>query len=676
MRLRSYMELNNKSFYRCILLIFIIMQILPCVIAAPDYSNALRPPDISQDLTGTGSSGKPLAKYELIVTVEPDRPYRNTNVTLNITFRNNDSLNALDIQQINFDIFPKFDILSDYTWDQSDKIYRDKIEIPEFKVLKQQSRTFLYIIHVPISIEAKKTNIINPPTVDIRIRNHQEDLYNHHLYLHDQLDIQNNYPKVISAKVDLSKQFLPLDDETLFFYGNSSDPFEALFNISAWDIEDGNDLQFAGFIRKQNGSEYGNRSSENEFSHCGTFKQIMKNNESGETYSLWVKVKDNDNSTNISEANINLDGKSYKNIFFPGMSFYEGFVIVLIFLFAIIVTYFIYRRRNSCGNPVITTQRAVILIFIPWILYLCTLNLGPRRINFINQYIFFNTLPIFELIVFITIFLIISKFIATCFSLDYEGNLQWKALFENCVFTMSILLIFIFVFPKIPSLSSNLPNYYLAMATILGTIFALIVTLSGQFPKNVFMRPFCSTKSETGSFSYPNQILQSFVALYGSTLGISILGLVAGTQVRFNTFIMDPFHENPIFNLLPLAIFEITFLLIPPTIISLYYLLQVISLRGKITITSEPSRAKVCLNKIKDTKNHHENRIDETDPEPFDLKLSTPCILMLRDGEYRITLTNGDYTIDTKMTVGVGEEKEFFFALSNVRERIEFVEFP
>jgi hypothetical protein len=175
------------------------------------------------------------------------------------------------------------------------------------------------------------------------------------------------------------------------------------------------------------------------------------------------------------------------------------------------------------------------------------------------------------------------------------------------------------------------------------------------------MRPFCSTKSETGSFSYPNQILQSFVALYGSTLGISILGLVAGTQVRFNTFIMDPFHENPIFNLLPLAIFEITFLLIPPTIISLYYLLQVISLRGKITITSKPSHAKVFLNKI----NHHENRKDEPDRKPVDLNLSTPCTLMLRDGEYRITLINGDYKIDTKMTVGVGEEKEFFFALLN-----------
>ena len=587
------------------------MQILPCILAAPDDSNGLQPFK-SQDIGGSGN-GKPIAKYELNVTVEPDRPYRNTNVTLNITFRNNEPLNALDIQQLKFDIFPKFDILSDYTRDKSDQIYRDKIEIPEFKVLKQKSRTFLYIIHIPISIEGQKTKIIDPSTVDIQIRNHRINSSNHHLY--DQLDIQNNYPKVISAKVDLSKQFLPLDDETLFFYGNSSDPFEALFNISAWDIEDGNNLQFAGFIRKQNGSEYGNRSSENEFSHCGTFRQIMKNNELGETYSLWVKVKDNDNSTNISEANINLNGKSYKNIFFPDMSFYEGFVILLIFLFAIIVTYFIYRRRNSCGNPVITTQIAVILIFIPWILYLCTLNLGPRRINFINQYIFFNTLPIFELIVFITIFLIISKFIATCFSLDDEGNLQWKALFENCVFTMLILLIFIFVFPKIPSLSSNLPNYYLAMATILGTIFALIVTLSGQFPKNVFMRPFCSTKSETGSFSYPNQILQSFVALYGSTLGISILGLVAGTQVRFNTFIMDPFHENPIFNLLPLAIFEITFLLIPPTIISLYYLLQVISLRGKITITSKPSHAKVFLNKI----NHHENRKDEPDRKPVDL---------------------------------------------------------
>jgi hypothetical protein len=48
------MELNNKSFYRCILLIFIIMQILPCILAAPDDSNGLQPFK-SQDIGGSGN---------------------------------------------------------------------------------------------------------------------------------------------------------------------------------------------------------------------------------------------------------------------------------------------------------------------------------------------------------------------------------------------------------------------------------------------------------------------------------------------------------------------------------------------------------------------------------------------------------------------------------------------
>lgn len=173
-------------------------------------------------------------------------------------------------------------------------------------------------------------------------------------------------------------------------------------------------------------------------------------------------------------------------------------------------------------------------------------------------------------------------------------------------------------------------------------------------------------------------------------MGLSLLGLILGTNIRFDTLITGSLQENAIL-LIQVALFETTFLLIPPTIISMYHLMQVASFRGKVTIKSEPQGAKVCLSRC-----HHPQESSSTGrfeqslaklkqymakffpilkPEPtkdkkdmYDLGLTTPCTLMLTKGEYKICLSRKDYRLDEPATItsADGIEKEYTFNLTPI----------
>ncbi|MGB5100771.1 MAG: hypothetical protein WBN94_09285, partial [Methanothrix sp.] len=260
------------------------------------------------------------------------------------------------------------------------------------------------------------------------------------------------------------------------------------------------------------------------------------------------------------------------------------------------------------------------------------------------------------------------------------------------------------LFPKNPTVTRDLSIYYSTASGVYGTIFALVVTLSGQIPKNIFSIPAhfdptpdhkkarCSPGARLPPgehLLYPRR-LRYFVALYGTSLGLSLLGLILGTNIRFDTLITGSLQENAIL-LIQVALFETTFLLIPPTIISMYHLMQVASFRGKVTIKSEPQGAKVCLSRC-----HHPQESSSTGrfeqslaklkqymakffpilkPEPtkdkkdmYDLGLTTPCTLMLTKGEYKICLSRKDYRLDEPATItsADGIEKEYTFNLTPI----------
>lgn len=236
----------------------------------------------------------------------------------------------------------------------------------------------------------------------------------------------------------------------------------------------------------------------------------------------------------------------------PDSSFYEHSAIIFSIILTFLAIFVIYINLCSFSKPLFTFKRATFFILLILALYIISLNISPQRIPGLDDYIFFNTLPILELVIYLIIFIIINYFIELCFLLDDEKGIVGEALWLNYFLTTFIFLLFIFLFPKMSDASSlNISDYYKTIAGILGTVLALIVTFSGQFPKNIFL-PIIQSSDQfeykhklnvTDLFPYPKRI-QYFVSLYSATLGISILGQVIGVPIHFNALILDPLNRD------------------------------------------------------------------------------------------------------------------------------------
>jgi hypothetical protein len=389
-------------------------------------------------------------------------------------------------------------------------------------------------------------------------------------------------------------------------------------------------------------------------------------------YSIFAEVNDKDDKYNNNMSrklvNITYNKNIYKKLLVPGETLLKYSTLLLTLIVTIIITIVIFRRIGYCSQKLLTRPRIIISILITWFIYgILAWVVILAKLPGSQTYLFFNTMQFFEVAVYITEFIIISSFIEACFFLDDLIDFHDNALWINYISSLTILIIFIFIIPRITGVLP-LSNYYVTMSTLMGTIFALVVTLSTQFPKNIFtspkiikcinpdgpLNPVNEFREEENIFFYPRKLLY-FVSLYGATLVISLLGLVIGTHIEFNTNFVNPVQGNP-YNFLSVALFETTFLLIPPTVISLIHLMEVVSFRGKITIRSDPSDAMVFLSKI------HERRSSSvyiaartildfftTDQEqacinerPHCLYLRTPCTLMLMKGTYNLKLQKDD----------------------------------
>jgi len=147
--------------------------------------------------------------------------------------------------------------------------------------------------------------------------------------------------------------------------------------------------------------------------------------------------------------------------------------------------------------------------------------------------------------------------------------------------------------------------------------------------------------------------------MYGTALGLSLLGLISGTNLNLNILITGSDEELRA-TIISIALFEITFLLIVPIIMSLYNLLKVMSFRGKIIIRSEPPGARIFLSKRINLENARANKNE--DPLK-DLNLFTPCTLLLPRGTYKLLLKDKEHRIypEVDVTIMNGQENELIF---------------
>lgn len=649
---------NTKHKRLIVVLVLTFFSSLLFIASGQEDQTKVRDPDpilISPDPhKSDGGGGIPLANFNLTITSEDKSPFRDDNVNLVITFKNNEKNKKLKINYIDLEL--------DHVYNTSTK--EKRIQIPKFEIEKNGSLSRVYSVYIPKNTKLYQKNFIKEREIDktIHIKNHK--INRDYINYMDEVIIQNNLPTINSALVTFNlPNIIRLnnsDNTTLYLIGNSLKNIEASFVISGWDAEDEGNIYYRASLCTNNSSE-----NISDFSPAGNFSESIKEIKIGEKYSLDIFVKDQNNDTNITKALICNNGKYYNYFYIPDANYYQDIAIIIAVIITILITIGIYFRLHKCTKPILTTNRAVFAISIIWLIYIILLKVSPQKFGFYEP-IFFNTIPFFELVIYLSIFIILNYFIELCFSLDDEKDLISIALWLNYLLTALILLIFIFIFSKIDVNFDVLSPYYITIAGILGTVFALIVTLSSQFPKNIFTFPSaCANTNQCAQcadpkcdfFSYPKKV-QYFVVFYGITLGISIMGMVIGSDIKFDTLIMEPMSGD-LMNLLSLSLFEITFLLIPPTIISLYMLMHVISFRGKITIKSRPCGAEIYLSK----------RFDENPPEeeqPFPIKLLTPCTLMLMNGRYKLKLKYNDCEMSDIIVVRNGEENTYLFELINI----------
>ena len=778
----SHPSFNKIFIYASILSLFIFISISSTSSGEDQNNSAInngpikhpvidggidKPPQKERTNISEGSSLH-LAKFDLTVAIIPDRRPRGNNVTLNFTFNNTDDGKTLTVQHINIDLLPIFNVTRIYSNEGYDGSSQNRIRIPKFVSEKNKPKSFKYDIYIPKNAALDIRNLIdhkkfNDTDIDeiITIKKCRADRTDIRLN-DDRIFIQNNPPIIETANVSIiAHQVAPMEDEdTLLVSENLSNPLVAIFNISAGDVENGKKLTYGFILSKITDSGSKNETTANAISTCGDFSSKISI-QPGERYSLCAVVNDGNNTT-IKQASIIYRGDIYKKLMVPGDFLLKNSALVITIIISIFITILIFRRIGHCPQRVFTNQIVAACIIIIWFLFLLILNANPTKFPITGQYLIFNTIYMIEYPIYLTIFIIICQFIEKCFCLDDLINYHDNALWANYISSLGILIIFIFIIPEITNILS-LSDYYVTMSTVMGTIFALVVTLSTQFPKNIYSSPtkkcfeyvfswdeipgndkdnnklkkFLTQDSEIeweknakiekidngntikvstkekylllklnsenneafleiydisanklddirnnkfkliamkqkdklniygiyldldNIFLYP-KVLQYFVKLYGVTLVISLLGLVTGTHIELNAKIVDPSLAN-LYNLFSIALFETTFLLIPPTVISLYHLMKVISFRGKITIKSEPSGAMVYLSKkhekrsslvyrlwMKTTKNAIEaisNRFFPRDKElaclierPYCLNLCTPCTLMLMKGTYNLEL--------------------------------------
>jgi len=683
------------------------------------------------------------------MSVEPKNPLRNTYITLNISFKNNDT-DSLKVGYIKCSLDPRFRA-KQIKVDNSKEININTGEniikiIPDGNVKMNEFKNYSCSVFVPLNIKANENySIISK----IEIVIHGYDASKNINTSESSIYVQNNPPNINSAEAHLISNQLKEINGNLFFLGNASDQIKLELNISANDKES-EELSFGCHM-------IGNFESENFVNHLtneincpNNFNLSLKNIKYNSRYSLLALARDTDR--NISDRKIDLifNGRVYQEIWTPDIPKSQLIALLISLILTFFITIIILNRFGSYEmGRIFSLKKLAISLTGIWALYFLVFPMEPRELPesgylfnlaaylslFIiisyfvaaflrmfmppkgkfftveklaasllliwvsyllipgSGYMFFNSQIFLELVVYLSVFLVISYFIEICFSLD-DANIPIISLFSNSLIMIIILIGFMWLFPKNPAATHDLSIYYGTMAGFYGTVFALIVTLSGQFPKNIFTIPahlasFSGKKCPPGAPLPSGETLlylkklKYFVVLYGISLGLSLLGLILGAEMRYDTLITGPLQETAIL-LMPVVLFETTFLLIPPTIISMYHLMQVASFRGKVTIISDPQGADVCLSKCRlPQKSTSIGYLDSLLAKSFPilrpesnqgkkdmyyLGLTTPCTLMLTNGEYRICLRTKDHRLDkpAKIRSIDGIETEYKFDLIRI----------
>jgi len=420
---------------------------------------------------------------------------------------------------------------------------------------------------------------------------------------------------------------------------------EVIFNVSAYDKE--NDKLIYNWKLKTSNETYTIlRTSDMRAPY-------ILNIPPGKYFSFYVSAEDvMGDSSQEARAVVSAGGSQYTNIYVASGMPIVIYVIVILLLFFIQIirtnlseVKYLNKIRSILGELHYAKEFAVLLILLSvTFVYIFLILYSYRHIEYV---FYFRSLNLFEIYIYLLVFITIVYFTESCFGPHDQSDSQKlttitsKLWIINSIFMLIILISLDSILVKIdPNHIQNwMISVYSEIGEIFATILAIVAALYTTIPKNILvglksmfvMNPEKSI-SKLPKFDFHrysiNKILNFFIILYSAIVALSIWGFSAGPAVEFSLILN--FNWNNIFNLISIAVFYITLLLVPPAISCLYELLRSTLHTGNIIIKSFPEEANVIL-------------------DGYDTNLITPIILVLPSGTHSILLRKNGYEDCTKL---------------------------
>jgi hypothetical protein len=411
------------------------------------------------------------------------------------------------------------------------------------------------------------------------------------------IKINNNLPRINNASVYITCPNICTENELICWDTNR--PLTAVFQASATDVEDLDNLTYNWSVEY---SDSGKVYVSDIILSRSRYLNNSLNLDPGRNY--FFKVKSIDSEKGISnELQVNITGSNgigYKNILIPNWEFYlYNTIILFLVIMIMLITFIKSKPKNILTNKlfVYLSQKTPLLhsalslvcnepiygfsqIILATLIYIALLQLNYISIDGI--YIYFTSLALYELYVYVLVFIIYTRFIEWVFSgenicndiiaqdyglgqkkNDYDAGTKSSLWIINLVIMSVFFWIFYGIISGTPtSLESGvLSRFYPVLLQVSGTLLGIIV---GFFAVHISSASYKDT--------YLSKKLSYFSILYISLMILSILCLTMGTNISFAPLLTFNLHNIP--NIIYIALFESTLLLIPPALISLYLLLK------------------------------------------------------------------------------------------------------
>lgn len=545
-----------------------------------------------QDIGSLGPHGKNIPEYNLDVIISVDKYNIHRNEAFNLTMElvNNDediyNLNYSDYLCNEFKIIGVIDLDKTNSAYNKNNLYIGCNELPKGSIAKviwslqstgpidSDALIFNYkkrdlYKNNKLELQWKDNGKTNKAKIKItRIYPHKEH------YDNIKMNVTNNKPIIKDAIISIISPNIGSDDNLICW--NINKPLETDLDVSAFD-KDGSNLTYTWVAEIQNDVN----------------KSFFPNNsiwklESGKSYNFKIKATDNEKESSEWEKVqiLGSDSKNYRYVLLPSWDLYEKPIFYLIIAVIIILCIFgfIKSKPGRIKNIISSNSN---LRYICELLDKSKLRLpvllslfvtGVYILGLISNIFELKLLAVYELYIYILIFLLFVDLTEDCFfnleckksihekeysndSYDEKETKIGKSTFwlSNSIFMGAILLYFYLFIPQInPDLiSDHLYKFYSTLIQASGTLLGIIIGVYLAFSRG---RDF-NLKS-----------IRILVAMYALLMGLSLLGLSGGTFISFTPLIDVSIKTIP--NIISIAIFEATCLLIPPSITSLYKLLE------------------------------------------------------------------------------------------------------